>query len=161
SYVLLRLKRIHSHGNTSTSARRRPAVFPPPLPSARSRSRLAAMESTDDGFELAAADLSLRRGGGDPLGNRQHGASAGWKLGEHHARRRRHRGRPRRRPGPAGGSELWRSPTTSPWLARFAARASPTNPPSSAGSLRSGPFGAVATAPEPSVTAVARPTRHP
>ena len=36
--------------------------------------RLAAMESTDDGFELAAYDLSLRREG-DILGNRQHGAS--------------------------------------------------------------------------------------
>ncbi len=36
--------------------------------------RLAAMESTEDGFELAAYDLSLRREG-DILGNRQHGAS--------------------------------------------------------------------------------------
>ena len=36
--------------------------------------RLAAMESTDDGFELASYDLSLRREG-DILGNRQHGAS--------------------------------------------------------------------------------------
>ncbi len=36
------------------------------------------MESTDDGFELAAFDLSLRREG-DILGNRQHGAS-GLKL---------------------------------------------------------------------------------
>ena len=36
--------------------------------------RLAAMERTDDGFELAAYDLSLRREG-DILGNRQHGAS--------------------------------------------------------------------------------------
>lgn len=40
--------------------------------------RLAAMERTDDGFELAAFDLSLRREG-DILGNRQHGAS-GLKL---------------------------------------------------------------------------------
>lgn len=39
-----------------------------------SLARLAAMESTDDGFELAAFDLSLRREG-DILGNRQHGAS--------------------------------------------------------------------------------------
>ena len=38
-------------------------------------SRLAAMERTDDGFELASYDLSLRREG-DILGNRQHGASA-------------------------------------------------------------------------------------
>ena len=38
-------------------------------------SRLAAMEKTDDGFELATYDLSLRREG-DILGNRQHGASA-------------------------------------------------------------------------------------
>ena len=38
-------------------------------------SRLAAMERTDDGFELASFDLSLRREG-DILGNRQHGASA-------------------------------------------------------------------------------------
>lgn len=38
-------------------------------------SRLRAMEQTDDGFELAAYDLSLRREG-DILGNRQHGASA-------------------------------------------------------------------------------------
>ncbi len=37
--------------------------------------RLAAMERTDDGFELAEFDLSLRREG-DILGNRQHGASA-------------------------------------------------------------------------------------
>lgn len=37
--------------------------------------RLAVMETTDDGFELAAHDLSLRREG-DILGNRQHGASA-------------------------------------------------------------------------------------
>ena len=37
--------------------------------------RLSAMESTDDGYELAAYDLSLRREG-DILGNRQHGASA-------------------------------------------------------------------------------------
>ncbi|NPD31240.1 ATP-dependent DNA helicase RecG [Eggerthellaceae bacterium zg-1084] len=36
--------------------------------------RLAAMEGSDDGFELAAFDLSLRREG-DILGNRQHGAS--------------------------------------------------------------------------------------
>ena len=36
--------------------------------------RLAAMESTDDGLELAAFDLSLRREG-DILGNRQSGAS--------------------------------------------------------------------------------------
>ena len=36
--------------------------------------RLRAMESTDDGYELAAYDLSLRREG-DVLGNRQHGAS--------------------------------------------------------------------------------------
>ena len=36
--------------------------------------RLAAMEKTDDGFELATYDLSLRREG-DILGNRQHGAS--------------------------------------------------------------------------------------
>ena len=36
--------------------------------------RLAAMERTDDGFELATFDLSLRREG-DILGNRQHGAS--------------------------------------------------------------------------------------
>ena len=36
--------------------------------------RLAAMESTDDGFRLAEYDLSLRREG-DILGNRQHGAS--------------------------------------------------------------------------------------
>ena len=40
--------------------------------------RLAAMETTDDGFELASFDLSLRREG-DILGNRQHGAS-GLKL---------------------------------------------------------------------------------
>lgn len=37
-------------------------------------SRLYAMEKTDDGFELANYDLSLRREG-DILGNRQHGAS--------------------------------------------------------------------------------------
>lgn len=37
--------------------------------------RLAAMETTDDGFELATFDLSLRREG-DILGNRQSGASA-------------------------------------------------------------------------------------
>ena len=37
--------------------------------------RLAAMEKTQDGFELATYDLSLRREG-DILGNRQHGASA-------------------------------------------------------------------------------------
>ena len=37
--------------------------------------RLAAMERTDDGFELASFDLSLRREG-DILGNRQHGASS-------------------------------------------------------------------------------------
>jgi ATP-dependent DNA helicase RecG len=43
-----------------------------------SLARLAAMETTDDGFELAAFDLSLRREG-DILGNRQHGAS-GLKL---------------------------------------------------------------------------------
>ena len=36
--------------------------------------RLSAMQRTDDGFELAAYDLSLRREG-DILGNRQHGAS--------------------------------------------------------------------------------------
>ena len=36
--------------------------------------RLAAMQRTDDGFELASYDLSLRREG-DILGNRQHGAS--------------------------------------------------------------------------------------
>lgn len=35
--------------------------------------RLGAMESTDDGFELASYDLSLRQEG-DILGNRQHGA---------------------------------------------------------------------------------------
>lgn len=40
--------------------------------------RLSAMVSTDDGFELASYDLSLRREG-DILGNRQHGAS-GLKL---------------------------------------------------------------------------------
>ncbi len=40
-----------------------------------SLARLAAMERTDDGFELAKYDLSLRREG-DILGNRQHGASA-------------------------------------------------------------------------------------
>ncbi|WP_165053550.1 MULTISPECIES: ATP-dependent DNA helicase RecG [unclassified Adlercreutzia] len=37
--------------------------------------RLRAMETTDDGYELAAFDLSLRREG-DILGNRQSGASA-------------------------------------------------------------------------------------
>ena len=37
--------------------------------------RLSAMEKTDDGYELATYDLSLRREG-DILGNRQHGASA-------------------------------------------------------------------------------------
>ena len=37
--------------------------------------RLAAMETTEDGFELASYDLSLRREG-DILGNRQSGASA-------------------------------------------------------------------------------------
>lgn len=37
-------------------------------------SRLQAMERTEDGFELAEYDLSLRREG-DILGNRQHGAS--------------------------------------------------------------------------------------
>ena len=37
--------------------------------------RLAAMERTDDGFELASYDLSLRREG-EILGNRQHGASS-------------------------------------------------------------------------------------
>lgn len=37
--------------------------------------RLQAMERTDDGFELASYDLSLRREG-DILGNRQHGASS-------------------------------------------------------------------------------------
>ena len=36
--------------------------------------RLAAMERTEDGFELAEYDLSLRREG-DILGNRQSGAS--------------------------------------------------------------------------------------
>ena len=36
--------------------------------------RLSAMQRTDDGFELASYDLSLRREG-DILGNRQHGAS--------------------------------------------------------------------------------------
>ena len=40
--------------------------------------RLGAMEKTDDGFELATYDLSLRREG-DIVGNRQHGAS-GLKL---------------------------------------------------------------------------------
>ena len=40
--------------------------------------RLGAMERTDDGYELATYDLSLRREG-DILGNRQHGAS-GLKL---------------------------------------------------------------------------------
>ncbi|MEI2998609.1 MAG: helicase-related protein [Senegalimassilia faecalis] len=39
-----------------------------------SLARLAAMEHTDDGFELAKYDLSLRREG-DILGNRQSGAS--------------------------------------------------------------------------------------
>ena len=38
-------------------------------------SRLRAMETTDDGFQLADFDLSLRREG-DILGNRQSGASA-------------------------------------------------------------------------------------
>ncbi len=38
-------------------------------------SRLKAMEATDDGFQLADFDLSLRREG-DILGNRQSGASA-------------------------------------------------------------------------------------
>ena len=37
--------------------------------------RLSALESSDDGFELASYDLSLRREG-DILGNRQSGASA-------------------------------------------------------------------------------------
>ncbi len=37
--------------------------------------RLGAMQSIDDGFELASYDLSLRREG-DILGNRQHGVSA-------------------------------------------------------------------------------------
>ena len=37
--------------------------------------RLAAMTTTDDGFELATYDLSLRREG-DILGNRQHGAGS-------------------------------------------------------------------------------------
>ena len=37
--------------------------------------RLRAMEKTEDGFELAEYDLSLRREG-DILGRRQHGASA-------------------------------------------------------------------------------------
>ena len=37
--------------------------------------RLAVMEKTEDGFELASYDLSLRKEG-DILGNRQHGASA-------------------------------------------------------------------------------------
>ncbi len=37
--------------------------------------RLAAMERTEDGFELAEYDLSCRREG-DVLGNRQHGASS-------------------------------------------------------------------------------------
>ena len=36
--------------------------------------RLAVMEKTEDGFEIASFDLSLRREG-DILGNRQHGAS--------------------------------------------------------------------------------------
>ena len=36
--------------------------------------RLSAMEHTEDGFELAGYDLSLRREG-DILGNRQHGAT--------------------------------------------------------------------------------------
>ena len=40
----------------------------------RALARLAAMEGTDDGLELAAFDLSLRREG-DILGNRQSGAS--------------------------------------------------------------------------------------
>ena len=43
--------------------------------SEQSLARLAAMECTDDGFELAKYDLSLRREG-DILGNRQSGASA-------------------------------------------------------------------------------------
>ena len=43
--------------------------------SEQSLARLAAMERTDDGFELAKYDLSLRREG-DILGNRQSGASA-------------------------------------------------------------------------------------
>ena len=43
--------------------------------SAPALERLAAMERTDDGFELAAHDLALRREG-DILGNRQHGASS-------------------------------------------------------------------------------------
>lgn len=46
--------------------------------SASALSRLAAMERTCDGFELATYDLSLRREG-DILGNRQHGTS-GLKL---------------------------------------------------------------------------------
>lgn len=37
--------------------------------------RLAVMERTDDGYELATYDLSLRREG-DILGNRQHGSSS-------------------------------------------------------------------------------------
>lgn len=37
--------------------------------------RLSALEKTDDGFQLATYDLSLRREG-DILGNRQHGASS-------------------------------------------------------------------------------------
>lgn len=37
--------------------------------------RLAAMQTIEDGFELASYDLSLRREG-DILGNRQHGASS-------------------------------------------------------------------------------------
>lgn len=40
---------------------------------AEATERLAAMERTDDGFELAEFDLSMRREG-DILGNRQHGA---------------------------------------------------------------------------------------
>ena len=43
--------------------------------SEQSMARLVAMERTDDGFELAKYDLSLRREG-DILGNRQSGASA-------------------------------------------------------------------------------------
>ena len=41
---------------------------------ASAHKRLAVMETTDNGFELASYDLSLRREG-DILGNRQHGAS--------------------------------------------------------------------------------------
>ena len=43
--------------------------------SSQAMERLSAMERTDDGFELAEYDLSLRREG-DILGNRQHGASS-------------------------------------------------------------------------------------